>query len=225
MRSLVCHICVLFLTATLQLANADSFLTCQEPHSKPAVALVDGSVDAWCTRFPHLQWKICAQRLLQSLAKRAGLSGESDLRVHIIQAPQANAFAVRPANVVLTSSLLERVRSHDELAFILAHELGHLALHHSDDSIPQPLALVRKTRHAHLARIEVDADRFAATVLSAGGYNPQAAQQVMQRVARGSEQAGSPLCSESMVDQRLEALQQLSPTDTGVQMLYGSIEG
>ena len=43
----------------------------------------------------------------------------------IVNSPHVNAFAVPGGKIVVFSTLLEEVESENELAFVLAHELGH----------------------------------------------------------------------------------------------------
>ena len=64
-------------------------------------------------------------RLVQRLAQRAGIPMP---RVYIMENPQPNAFATgrNPENgaVAVTTGLLQRL-NRDELAGVIAHELGH----------------------------------------------------------------------------------------------------
>jgi predicted Zn-dependent protease len=48
-------------------------------------------------------------------------------RVFAVDAPEPNAFALPGGAIALTTGLLEQVDSENELAFVLAHELGHFA--------------------------------------------------------------------------------------------------
>jgi Zn-dependent protease with chaperone function len=48
------------------------------------------------------------------------------LRVGATEAAEPNAFALPGGNVLVTSGLLARAGSENELAFVLAHELGHV---------------------------------------------------------------------------------------------------
>ncbi|MBE9076117.1 M48 family metallopeptidase [Romeria aff. gracilis LEGE 07310] len=63
------------------------------------------------------------------------------LKIHILQPETAseddlanseNAFAIAGGHIVFTQGLLEAVESENELAFVLAHEMGHL---HNRDSL------------------------------------------------------------------------------------------
>lgn len=45
--------------------------------------------------------------------------------IHIQEDEQANAFVIPGGNIIVTTALLEEAESENELAFVLAHELGH----------------------------------------------------------------------------------------------------
>lgn len=67
------------------------------------------------------------QRLLSQLAGLApGVEGRS-FSVKVVKDTQANALALPGGHIVIYSSLLDKVESENELAMILAHELGHFA--------------------------------------------------------------------------------------------------
>ncbi len=52
------------------------------------------------------------------------------LRVWVVRAPMVNAVALPGGHVVVFSGLLDFVESGDELAGVLAHEIGHVILRH-----------------------------------------------------------------------------------------------
>lgn len=52
------------------------------------------------------------------------------LRVQITQRPEMNAFALPGGYILVTDTLLERARSENEVAMVLAHEVGHFKLRH-----------------------------------------------------------------------------------------------
>ena len=52
------------------------------------------------------------------------------LRVWVVKAPMVNALALPGGHVVVFSGLLDFVESGDELAGVLAHEIGHVILRH-----------------------------------------------------------------------------------------------
>ncbi len=67
----------------------------------------------------------CVQQLLDALVEQSSLPGR--YVVHIIPSSQANALALPGGHIVVLSGLLNKLKSENELSFILAHELGHFA--------------------------------------------------------------------------------------------------
>lgn len=72
-----------------------------------------------------------AQRALQALAGRltddARLPESMNIRVYLNDAEAPNAFATLGGRVVVTRGLVERLSSENALAFVLAHEIAHIA--------------------------------------------------------------------------------------------------
>jgi len=53
-----------------------------------------------------------------------------EYRFYVVQSPELNAFAVPGGYVFVFSGLLARAGNDDELAGVLAHEIGHVSGHH-----------------------------------------------------------------------------------------------
>ncbi len=66
------------------------------------------------------------QKILDKLLANASLPS-LDYRVHITEAKEINALAWPGGNIVVLSPLLSEVKSENEIAMVLAHELGHFA--------------------------------------------------------------------------------------------------
>jgi len=66
------------------------------------------------------------QELVDELVELSSLP-RSDYEVHALSSSDANAMALPGGHIVVLSGLLENLESENELAFILAHELGHFA--------------------------------------------------------------------------------------------------
>ena len=62
---------------------------------------------------------------------RAGAAGGESAQLLVVQDDLVNAFAAPGGTVVVTSGLLQVLRSADELAAVLAHELGHVRRRHA----------------------------------------------------------------------------------------------
>lgn len=52
------------------------------------------------------------------------------IRYYIVRGDSANAFSVPGGNIYVNEPLLRLARNRDELAGVLAHETGHMVLHH-----------------------------------------------------------------------------------------------
>jgi len=110
------------------------------------------------------------------------------LIVKLVDSPMVNAFS-DGTNIVITSGLLAFVRSPDELAWVLAHEIGHHALEHSkraklQDVLNRFLAATVGEAPQALAQLETErqADQFAAQLLVRAGFDLQNARSFLERI-------------------------------------------
>jgi predicted Zn-dependent protease len=55
---------------------------------------------------------------------------EYPIRYYIVRGESANAFSVPGGNIYVNEPLLNLAKNRDELAGVLAHEAGHMVLHH-----------------------------------------------------------------------------------------------
>jgi Zn-dependent protease with chaperone function len=94
-----------------------------------------------------------------------GHTQAQSLRISDSLAP--NAFIRHRTEVVLTRALVARVTDESELAFILAHEMAHVALGHGV--------------HGGVSA-EVEADALALRVVTALNFNPCSGSNVLERL-------------------------------------------
>lgn len=72
------------------------------------------------------------ERVGKRVAVESGLSNaQGDFTVQLLNSPVENAFAIPGGYVYVTRQLLALMNSEDELAFVLGHEVGHVAARHS----------------------------------------------------------------------------------------------
>jgi hypothetical protein len=88
----------------------------------------------------------------------------------ILNVREALAFSTGPistnrATLVLSRGLIRRLQVEAELAFVIAHEVGHLVLEHHAEGGDLKVPEYRKD-------FEEQADRFAVGLLAAAGYDP-----------------------------------------------------
>jgi len=81
------------------------------------------------------KWPVCegeGTRALQELSQRlervAGV--RSTVKIYVVRAKVLNAFAMPGDYMLVTDSLIDFMEGPDELAGVLAHEMGHLVLRH-----------------------------------------------------------------------------------------------
>ena len=136
---------------------------------------------------------------------RQGLAQESHYRLEFRSAPQlgANALALPGGTIVITDGLMSLAKSREEIAAVLAHEIGHvekrhtlrLALQNSAvvlvvativgdaatlgvAAVPAVLAQAKYSRE-----FETEADDFAFALLKQRGISPEYFSKIMQRMA------------------------------------------
>jgi len=80
--------------------------------------------------FPGSSLEVPRSRDLDALLHRLAAhwpEHEYALAIGVIESPEPNAFALPGGQLLLTSALLQQATSENELAFVIGHELGHLA--------------------------------------------------------------------------------------------------
>ncbi len=130
-----------------------------------------------------------------------------------VQAPEINAFALPGGFVFLTRSLLELCQwNHDEMAFILGHEMGHVVRRHAIDRLmansffstllgrlplgggplrPQLAALLSTLLHQGYSQDqELDADAVGVQLARSAGFDAAAAVRLLARLG-GDASAGA----------------------------------
>ena len=144
-------------------------------------------------------------RLGGRLAEVAGLGDRCTFT--LVNSDVVNAFAVPGCYIYVTRGLLAIVNSEDELASVLAHEIGHIAGNHSNRQQKRSvlrglgvLAVGVLTQSDRLARIaeqaagfftlrysrgqEYEADDRGLNYLAGAGYDPYAAADMLDALTR-----------------------------------------
>jgi predicted Zn-dependent protease len=181
-----------------------------------------------------------AREHLDYLAARlaAGLGGaRHGFRALAVRAPEPNAFALPGGYLFVTRRLIELCAwDHDELAFVLGHEMGHVKKRHAIERLmantlfngiaarlpvggsvlrPHVAALLSTLLHQGYSREqELEADAFGVRAAAAAGFDPAGGRRVLVRLA--AESAAEPLlggyfASHPPLGDRLRQLDTLTP--------------
>jgi predicted Zn-dependent protease len=119
---------------------------------------------------------------------------------------EPNAFALPGGFIFVTDSLFELCQwNQDEVAFILAHEMGHVIRGHAMNRIMSNFAIAAASRAApvrgaltgwikkvgvqylestYSQEMESQADKLAILLIDAAGYNPCASVKLLQRLEK-----------------------------------------
>lgn len=137
---------------------------------------------------------------------------------HIIDLPETNAFNIPGGHVFLTRKLIAFSNSEDELASVIAHELGHAAVHHGaqdmsiamrrilnisslgdrKDVIDKYNRLIENARtkrlparRGHENEQQLEADKIGFYAMVGAGYDPNASFTFFDRLTESEGKTGS----------------------------------
>jgi predicted Zn-dependent protease len=154
-----------------------------------------------------------------------------------VRAPEPNAFALPGGYVFVTRRLIDLCSwDHDELAFVMGHEMGHVVKRHAIERLmantlfngvaarlpiggavlrPHVAALLSTLLHQGYSREqELEADAFGARLAAAAGFDATGVRRVLVRLA--AESAAEPLlggyfASHPPLAERLRQIESLTP--------------
>jgi Zn-dependent protease with chaperone function len=158
-----------------------------------------------------------ATRILNTLAERlmaAGRVRQSDqVWVTIVHAPIPNAFTLPDNQILITDRLIAMADQPDEIAGVLAHEIGHVELNHVMSNVVRhigagvffdvvfgggglgqavAIASVNLSGLSFSRDDEAAADRRGISYLDAAGIDPGGMARLFDRFAQSQEKARPP---------------------------------
>ncbi|WP_409334235.1 M48 family metallopeptidase [Bradyrhizobium manausense] len=166
-------------------------------------------------------------KLVNRLRDAAGLDDDS-MTAGVLPSSVPNAFALPGGKVFMLNALLEKAESPDEVAGILAHELGHLK-HHDNmrgliynggtsfligllfGDVTGSSAVIFASRSlveaSYSREAETDADTFAIEIMHKLGRSPKPAAELMFRITGKEGGSGlTILASHPLTEDRLERM-------------------
>lgn len=122
---------------------------------------------------------------LQTYVDRVGArvathGGRKDIvyRFTVREDSTLNAFALPGGYIYVNTGLLLFVKSEDELAMVLGHEISHIELRHTAPTLMKTVLSLGYRKYQ-----EFDADDAGTRLAVAAGYKPEAALKLFQRLA------------------------------------------
>jgi predicted Zn-dependent protease len=144
-------------------------------------------------------------RVAQKIARQSDAA--LPVTVRIVESGDLNAFTLPGGHIYLNSALLKLTESEAELAFILAHEIGHVAARHATKEASRnqllqvgsvPLMILGGWSGMAVRQLagtterlgalkgargsELEADRLGLDFLDKSGYDPSAAIDMFERI-------------------------------------------
>lgn len=169
--------------------------------------------------------------------KAKGLSIPYQFDFHVLADPETvNAFALPGGQIFITVGLLKRLKSEDQLAGVLGHEIGHVIHRHSAQQmaksdfyqglvgavatatsdgtdmgggqIAQYVAQIQEMKFGR--NDELQSDEFGVKYMIQSGYNPNAMIEVMDvlKAASGGQQRDEFMSSHPSPENRVEKIKE-----------------
>ncbi len=107
-------------------------------------------------------------------------SQSCDYPVYLRMSPAINAYA-NGRNIVVTAGMMNFVKSDDELAYIIGHELAHNTQSHIRKSITNYVLSLGGTRYTRI--FEQEADYVGLYYMVRAGYDPSQVEDLWRRLA------------------------------------------
>jgi Zn-dependent protease with chaperone function len=179
------------------------------------------------------------ETLVGKLKSAGGI--ETPLEPQVISLALPNAFALPGGKVYVTDGLLQRARNPDEVAGVIAHELGHV--YHRDSlrkiiqtggssfligllfgDITGASAVIFATRSmidaSYSREAESEADAFAAETMHKLGRSPKPMGEFLLRITGAqAKKSITILSSHPLSEDRLATLTKLDRANTGAELL------
>jgi len=139
-------------------------------------------------------------------------------RFYIIDIPEANAFNTPGGYIFISRKLIAFTQTEDELAGVMAHELGHATVRHSASDVSELFKkilnvtqlgdrkditekfnlLIERERTKSVSRIsnhesaqQLEADRIGLFAMVAAGYDPNAFSEFFARLTEAKAKSGN----------------------------------
>src|SRR5580693_2262483 len=154
------------------------------------------------------------------------------VRVDVVRRPDFNAFALPGGHIYAFQGLIDRAQTPDEVAGVLAHEMGHVAHRDGTRTVLQAAGLsflfgmmlgdfvgggavviAAKTvvRSSYSRRVEAAADVYSVGLMHKAGGDPRALAVILARVAADKDEGIKILADHPDTKDRVIAIDAIAP--------------
>jgi Zn-dependent protease with chaperone function len=162
------------------------------------------------------------------------------VRVDVVRRPDFNAFALPGGHIYAFQGLIDRAQTPDEVAGVLAHEMGHVAHRDGTRTVLQAAGLsflfgmmlgdfvggggvviAAKTvvRSSYSRRVEAAADVYSVGVMQKAGGDPRALATILARVTADKDEGIKILADHPDTKDRVIAIDAMAPAGASTPLL------
>jgi Zn-dependent protease with chaperone function len=162
------------------------------------------------------------------------------LRVDVVRRPDFNAFALPGGHIYAFQGLIDRAQTPDEVAGVLAHEIGHVAHRDGTRTVLQAAGLsflfgmmlgdfvggggvviAAKTvvRSSYSRRVEAAADVYSVGLMQKVGGDPRALATILARVTADKDEGIKILADHPDTKDRVIAIDAMAPAGASTPLL------
>jgi Zn-dependent protease with chaperone function len=162
------------------------------------------------------------------------------LRVDVVRRADFNAFALPGGHIYAFQGLIDRAQSPDEVAGVLAHEIGHVAHRDGTRTVLQAaglsflfgmmlgdfvgggavvIAARTVVRSSYSRRVEASADLYSVDLMHKVGGDPRALAAILARVTADHDEGIKILADHPDTKDRVIAINAVAPNDATTPLL------
>lgn len=193
-----------------------------------------GTAFACGTAPGELAGRAAMDRLIARLSVAAALPYH--LHADVVRRNEANAFALPGGHIYVYQGLIDQAERPDEVAGVLAHEIGHVAHRDGTRTVLQTAGLsflfgmmlgdfvgggavviAARTvlKSSYSRHVEAAADAYSVSLMSKAGGDPRALGDILARIVSDKEQGIKILLDHPETKDRISAIDKLAPSPTG----------
>ncbi len=118
----------------------------------------------------------------------------SQIKIYLTRYNSTNAFCLADGSIFVNIGLLKVLDNESELAFVLAHEMGHYSLQHSIKDFSKTIAINEKENNTNNSfnstfrklrfsrESELEADGYALSLMNNAGFDIQASTTALEKL-------------------------------------------